>query len=188
MNELVGALFYVLAAQSPQPLPENHSTTNDGTSINFSNGGDGSVPKESEINEEGSNMVASANLETKGDNMAITAVAVVGDGTEIEGIPVSKEINSPSDSAILPSGAASSTNDDAASSAKEEADALNDDIGLSMNQLWTSSDAESDAFYAFTALMGELRDVYVEDLDDSTTGIQVHQLQDMLQYGLMNTL
>jgi hypothetical protein len=37
---------------------------------------------------------------------------------------------------------------------------------------WYGLAVEADCFMCFTALMGELRDVYVEDLDDSLTGIK----------------
>jgi len=41
-----------------------------------------------------------------------------------------------------------------------------------LSQLFSAQAAEADAFNCFTVLMGELRDVFVEDLDDSTTGIK----------------
>jgi len=172
MNELVGALFYVLAAQS-QELPESQVAANATTSN--SDGDDNALKTVEKAAEDSSSrsMATSTSLPINNEGTATAAVAMVAEGAEEnEAVANLNETAAPSDSTTSPPDAATTANDEAASSVKEDLNRLNGDI--SVNQLWTSSDAESDAFYAFTALMGELRDVYVEDLDDSTTGIQVH--------------
>jgi len=177
MNELVGALFYVLAAQSPQQLPESQVIASTTSTTSNSDGGDGApkeVVKTAEDASSGS-MATSTSLPSNNEITATAAVAMVGEGAEEDEVIANlNETVTPSDSTTNLLDVPSTTNDEALPSIIGVAEKLHDD--QSINQLWTSSDAESDAFYTFTALMGELRDVYVEDLDDSTTGIQALSL------------
>ena len=155
MNELIGTLYFVLATQSPTPPAPVAATTSSSSSCasedgaTAEEGGGGAEAAAAPADGSGSSSSSSGSSGSSGSSSSSSGR---------EGGEEAKE---------EPKAATNNNSSSSSSSSRGKSKA-----GAGLWELFPAEEVEADAFACFSSLMGELRDVFVEDLDDSSTGIK----------------